>query len=226
MLPQAKTFCVSPIYMNSKEIQAYLAEWRLIEDRFYRQILNDADLYMIGIRLVRAVADSLRAIDDLGALVERFQRSSSDDVATIADTLNAPQVVLLDCQLAFGAAFYLRAQEIQQAQAQADFHARLAAARAQGQRWVVLYDQESRRHGHTFFQRLDMRLADGFGLRSASEMDWEKGRVFVLEPLLLDPATGLPRRDLPAPEPPQEFATRAALDLALEALREKYPDSR
>ena len=137
--------------------------------------------------------------------------------------LDAPQVVLLDCQLALGAAFYLRAQEIQQARAQADFQARLAAARAQGQRWVTLYDQERRRHGHTFFQRLDMRLSDGFGLRSASEMDWEKGRVFVLEPLLLDPATGLPQRDHPAPEPPQEFATRAALDLALAALREKYP---
>ena len=208
--------------MNSKEIQAYLAEWRMIEDRFYRQVLNDADLYMIGIRLVRAVADSLQTTADLETLVERFQRSSSDDVAAIADTLDAPQVVLLDCQLALGAAFYLRAQEIQQTRAQADFQARVVAARVQGQRWVTLYDQESRRHGHAFFQRLDMRLSDGFGLRSASEMDWEKGRVFVIEPLLLDPATGLPRRDLPVPELPQEFATRAALDMALAALREKY----
>jgi hypothetical protein len=40
--------------------------------------------------------------------------------------------------------------------------------------------------------------------------------------LLLDPATGLSCRDRPVPEPPQEFATRAALDLALAALREKY----
>jgi len=208
--------------MTQPEIQPYLAEWRTIEDRFYRQVLNDADLYMIGIRLVRAVADSLRATTDLETLVERFQCSSSDDVAVIADTLDAPQVVLLDCQLALGAAFYLRAQEIQQTRAQADFLARMAAARAQGQRWVALYDQESRRHGHTFFQRLDMRLSDGFSLRSASEMDWEKGRVFVIEPLLLDPATGLPRRDLAAPEPRQEFATREALAQALEALREKY----
>ena len=204
-------------------LQPYLAEWRMIEDRFYRQVLNDADLYMIGIRLVRAVADSLQTTADLAALVERFQRSSSDDVAVIADTLDAPQVVLLDCQLALGAAFYLRAQEIQQECAKADVQARLAAARAQGQRWVALYDQESRRHGHAFFQRLDMRLSDGFSLRSASEMDWEQGRVFVIEPLLLDPATGLPRRDLPAPEPQQEFATREALMQALAALREKYP---
>src|SRR5215210_3366738 len=118
--------------MNSKEIQAYLAEWRTIEDRFYRQVLNDSDLYMLGIRLVRAVADSLRAIDDLAALVERFQRTGSDEVAAIADALDAPQVVLLDYQLALGAAFYLRAQEIQADSARADFRTRLADARAQG----------------------------------------------------------------------------------------------
>lgn len=208
--------------MTQTELQAYLAEWRAIEDRFYRQILSDADLYMVGIRLVRAVADSLQTTGDLAALIERFERSSSDDVAAIADALDEPQAVLLDCQLALGAAFYLRAQELHQSQAQADFQARIADARARSQRWAVLYDQESRRHGHTFFQRLDMRLSDGFSLRSASEMDWEKGRIFVVEPQLLDLATGRPRRDLPAPEPRQEFTTRAALDLALAALREKY----
>jgi hypothetical protein len=208
--------------MTQPPIQAYLAEWRAIEDRFYRQVLNDAELYMVGIRLVRAVADTLGDADELQALIERFERSSSDDVAAIADELDAPQVVLLDCQLALGAAFYLRAQEIQQTRARADFQARLAAARAEGQRWVSLYDQESRRHGHAFFQRLDMRLSDGFSLRSASEMDWEKGRVFVLEPLLLDPATGLPQRERRPPEPRQEFATRAALEQALETLRQKY----
>ena len=208
--------------MDSNEIQAYTAEWRAIEDRFYRQILNDPDLYMLGIRLVRAVADSLQEIDDLGTLVERFQRTGSDEAAAIADTLDAPQVVLLDCQLALGAGFYLRAQEIQERGARADFQARLADARARGLRWVALYDQETRRHGHTFFQRLEMRLSDGFSLRSASEMDWEKGRVYVLEPLLLDLATGLPRRGVPAPAPRQEFATRTALMDALDALREQY----
>jgi hypothetical protein len=208
--------------MTQSEIQAYTAEWRAIEDRFYRQVLNDPDLYMLGIRLVRAIADSLQEVDDLEALVERFQRTGSDEAAAIADTLDAPQVVLLDCQLALGAAFYLRAQEIQERGARADFQARLADARARGLRWVALYDQETRRHGHTFFQRLEVRLSDGFSLRSASEMDWEKGRVYVLEPLLLDLDTGLPRRDIPAPAQRQEFATRAALTEALDALREQY----
>jgi hypothetical protein len=209
-------------FMAQPEIQSYLAEWRAIEDRFYRQILNDPDLYMLGIRLVRGMADRVQAIDDLALLIERFQRTGSDEVGAIGDTLGSPQVVLLDYQLALGAAFYLRAQEIQADSAKADVQARLAEARAQGQAWVSLYDQETQRHGHTFFQRLDLRLSDGFSLRSASEMDWERGRVYVLEPLLLDTVTGRPRRDVPAPAPRQEFATREALAAALLELREKY----
>lgn len=192
----------------------------MMEDHYYRQIMNDPDLYMLGIQLVRAVADSLRATS-LEELVERFQRSGSDEVAAVADGLERPQVVLLDYQLARGAAYYLRAQDIQEQRMRADFHTRLAEARARGQRWVLLYEQESWRQGHAFFQRLDLRLPDGLGLRSASEMDWEKGRVYVLEAMVLDLATGLPRRDIPAPEPRQEFATRAALDAALATLREE-----
>jgi len=208
--------------MRQQELQPYIAEWRAMEDHFYRAVLNDPDLYMLGIRLVRAVADSLKAIADLETLITRFQQTGSDAVATIAETLDAPQVVLIDYQLALGAAFYLRAQEIQEQGARADLEARLAAARAQGQRWVVLYDQETRRHGHAFFQRLEIRLPDGFSLRSADEMDWERGRVYVLEPLLLDLITGLPRRDVSPPEPRQEFATREDLARAVEALRQKY----
>src|SRR5574341_840711 len=100
--------------MTAQEIREYLTELRKIEDRFYRTVLNDPDTYMLAIRLVRAIADSLKSIADLDTLVDRFQRTSSDDVIPIADALNAPQVILLDYQLALGAAFYLRAQEIQE----------------------------------------------------------------------------------------------------------------
>ena len=207
--------------MSYQEIQAYIAELRSIEDRFYRAILNDSDSYMLGIRLVRAVADSLRSIVDLEMLVERFQQTGSDYVVPIADTLGAPQVLLLDYQLALGAAFYLRAQEIAEDRTTADVQARLAAARAQDQRWVVIDERETRRYGRTFFRRLEMRLSDGFSLYVASELDWEKGHIYVVEPLLLDPSTGRPRQGAP-PEPRQEFATREELMQAVEVLRKKY----
>jgi hypothetical protein len=208
--------------MNYQEIQAYIAELRSMEDKFFRTILNDSASYMLGIRLVRAVADSLRSIADLETLVERFQQTGSDYVVPIADTLGAPQVLLLDYQLALGAAFYLRAQEIMEESTKADVQARLAAARAQDQRWVVIDERETQRYGRTFFRRLEMRLPDGFGLYIASELDWEKGHIYVVEPLVLDPATSKPRRGATPPEPRQEFATREELMQAVETLREKY----
>ena len=208
--------------MRETETQAYIREWRSMEEQFYRTVLNDSDSYMLGIRLVRAVADSLKSIADPETLVERFQQTGSDDVIPIADTLNAPQVIMLDYQLARGAAFYLRTQEIQEDSAKADIQARLAEARAQGQRWVLIDEHETRRYGRTFFRRLEMRLPDGFSLYTASELDWEKGHVYCVEPMLLDSATGQPRRDVTPPEPRQEFATHEELMHAVEALREKY----
>jgi len=208
--------------MNNQEVQAYIVELRSIEDKFYRAILGDTDSYMLGIRLVRAVADSLKPIADLATLVAYFQRTGSDYVIPIADTLGAPQVMLLDYQLALGAAFYLRAQEIVEDSARADVGARLAAARALGQRWVMLDEHETQRYGRTFFRRLEMRLPDGFSLYTASELDWERGHIYVLEPMLLDPTTSQPRRGAVPPEPRQEFATHEELIRAIEALREKY----
>lgn len=200
----------------------YVAEWRALEDRFYRGILSDPELYMLGIRLVRALADSLAGAPDLAGLVARFEQGGADEVVPVADELGAPQVMLLDYQLARGAAFYLRAQDLQAATAEAQVQALLAAARAQGQRWAVLADQQMRRYGRALFQRIEMRLDDGLSLRSASEMDWERGLVYVAEVLLLDPASGRPRRDAAPPQPRQEFATAEQLEQALAALRAEY----
>jgi hypothetical protein len=203
-------------------IHNYIVELRQVEDQFYRTILNDPETYMLGIQLVRAVADSLGSITDLATLIERFQRSSSEDVIPIADALEAPQVVLLDYQLALGAAFYLRAQEIQADQARAAILARLDEARAQGQCWVVLYEQAARRQGRTLFQRLEMHLPDGFGLHTASELDWEKGQIYLVEPLMLDPATGQIRSDVKLPESRRQFVTHEAMIQAIEALKQHY----
>ena len=209
--------------MTAAEIREHLIELRRLEDQFYRTVLNETDVYMLAIRLVRAIADSLQPVADLAALIERYQRTSADDVIPIAEALEAPQVVMLDYQLALGAAFYLRAQEIQEANAQAEVLRRLAAARAQGQRWAVVYDHERKRYGKSLFQRLEMRLSDGFSLYAASELDMEKGLVHALEPMWLDPATGKQRPETPPPELRQEYATREAMLEAVEALRRKYP---
>lgn len=203
--------------MNGTGTQAYMAEWRAMEDRFYRAILA-GDLYMLGIRLVRAIAESLTPVEDLEALVARFQRTTTGDVIPIADALEAPQVLLLDYQLALGAAFYLRARELQEAAAGADLRERIEAARAQGQTWVLLADRQTRRYGKAMFQRLEMRLPDGFGIYTASELDWEKGWVYVLQPLRLDPRTGR-RSGATSLGLSREYATLEELQQAAGALR-------
>lgn len=203
--------------MNGTGTQAYMAEWRAMEDRFYRSILA-GDLYMLGIRLVRAIAETLAPAEDLETLVARFQRTTTGDVIPIADALEAPQVLLLDYQLALGAAFYLRARELQEAAAGADLRERIEAARAQGQTWVLLADRQTRRYGKAMFQRLEMRLPDGFGIYTASELDWEKGWVYVLQPLRLDPRTGR-RSGATSLGLSREYATLEELQQAAGALR-------
>jgi hypothetical protein len=208
--------------MAAQEIREYLTELRKIEDKFYRTVLNDPDTYMLAIRLVRAIADSLKSISDLPALIGRYQRTSSDDVIPIADALDTPQVILLDYQLALGAAFYLRAQEIQEEIGRTAMQSHVAAAQAQGQSWVVVFDYEQTRYSKPFSRRLEMRVADGFSLYSSSELDMDKGLVYTVEPMWIDLVTGKQRQDLALNEPRQEFATHAAMLEAAAALRRKY----
>jgi hypothetical protein len=143
-------------------------------------------------------------------------------VGRIADELAVAQVDFVDFELTRDAAFYLRYQEILDRQDQARIQIRLAEAQAQGTQWVTLYDNEAKRQGRAFFQRLEMRLPDGLGLYTALELDMEKGRVYVVEPLMLDPATGEPLPGMAAPDPREEFSSREEFTAAAAALRKKY----
>lgn len=208
--------------MLPQEIQAYVAEWRKDEDKYFRAVLNDAETYMLAIRLVRAVADTLASITQLTVLVEQFQRSSSEDVIPVAESLETPQVLILDYQLALGAAFYLRSQEIQAELATAGVQQRLAEARAQGRRWVTIYQWEQKRYGKRLVQRLEMRTADGLGLQASGELDLEKGLVYSVESLMIDLETGRPLPALAAPEPRREYGTYEEMLQAFESLRRKH----
>ena len=208
--------------MTEQEIQTQALAWRKAEDRFYQSVLNAPEIYTAGIRLVRALTNSLAHLVEPEALVEAYQNFDLDQVSPIADELAVAQVDFVDFEMARDAAFYLRYQEILDLQDQARVQARLAEAQAQGTQWVTLYDNETKRQGRAFFQRLEMRLPDGLGLYTAVELDLEKGRVYVVEPLRLDPATGEPLRGVPPPDPRQEFSSREEFTAAAAALRKKY----
>lgn len=208
--------------MAEQEIQALALTWRKAEDRFYQAALNTPEVYADGIRLVRALANSLSHVAEADELVQLYQNYDLDHIGLIADELALAHGDFIDFELARDAAFYLRYQEILDQQDQARIQARLAEAQAQGAEWVTLYDNETRRQGRTYFQRLEMRLPDGLGLYTAVELDLEKGRVYVVEPMFLNPSTGEPRRGVTPPDPREEFRTREELATAVARLREKY----
>jgi hypothetical protein len=208
--------------MTEQEIQAQAMTWRKAEDRFYQSALNMPEVYTDGIRLVRTLANSLNQVVEAEQLVEAYQNFNLDRVGLIAEELALSHSDFMDFELARDAAFYLRYQEILDAQDRARIQTKLAEARQQAVQWVTLYDNETKRQGRTFFQRLEMRLSDGLGLYTAVELDWEKGRVYVVEPIMLDPATGEPLRGVAPPDPRQEFTSREELVVAVAGLREKY----
>jgi len=67
-----------------------------------------------------------------------------------------------------------------------------------------------------------VHLSDGISLHIASELDFEKGRVYSLEPMVLDLKTGRIKKDSASPDPRQEFLTKENLMSEVVRLREKY----
>ena len=200
----------------------YLAQWRKAEDKFYGAALSAPELYTAGVQLVRGIANHLAEVDTIEGLLAAYPLTTIRQIDEIGETLDLRQRDFLDYNLARDAAFYLRHREILEAQARADMAVRSAEAEQNDQAWVTLYNIEHERQGVTFFNRLEMHLPDGLGIYSAIELDWEKGRVYVVEPMVLDPSTGEPRRDAKPQDPRQEFTKRAEMTAALETLRKKY----
>jgi hypothetical protein len=207
--------------MNQRELKAYIAELRKIEDDYYREVLGDAELYIVGIRLVRAIADTLRSLTTVQRLITRFKRTGSDYVGPIAETLNTPRALFINYQKALGAAFYLRMQELEEDQARSAWLQRVTEASGHAAGWIVVYDLEQQRYGRKFAHRLEMHVPEGLSIRTWSDLDWEKGLIYIVEPLLLDPLTGKPRHDAKLTETSQEFTTPAEMRAAAQALKTK-----
>lgn len=197
------------------------AEWRHAEDKFYGAVLANPDMYMAGVRLVRAIADSLGDVEDIEQLETRYDELDASYVSDVVRRLNEPRLALLDHARALGAAFRLRSQEIAHRRHGDEAKRRIAAAVEQGDEWVVLFEEDTERNGVAFFNRVEMHLASGAAFRTANELDWERGWVYVLEPMVLEVESGRIRSDVDPPGPRQEFTSMDDLDEALASLRDR-----
>lgn len=214
---------------DEDQLRSLVATWRKSQDSLYASVMQAPSLYMGCIRLVRATADQMAGIEDAEGLLKEFREGDPDLVASVADDLELPQLEFLDFDQVRNAAFYLRYQEIAGTRYQTEVQQKVAEARASGSDWVVLHEETTRARGRSYTRRLEMHLPDGFALYTGSELDWERGRIYVVEPMSLDPESGQPRRDDASPTPRQEFATQEEMSAAAEALRAKhsteFPDS-
>lgn len=168
-----------------------LTAWRRQEERFYGAALNSPELYMVALRLARAIAEHLGEVADLDTLIARFDALDPCDVIPIADRLGMPQVALLDYELARAAGCVLRAREIAETQAAARAVCRLRTARETGEAWVVLAESRRERNGQEIFERVEARTADGAALILANDLDPERGWIYLLRTARVDLVTGL-----------------------------------
>jgi hypothetical protein len=207
--------------MSEDEVKLLLKKWRKSEEEYFASIMNAVELYTEGIRLVRGIANDID-VEDENNLPEAYTQMEIPHVTAIAESLELVHRDFLDYNLARDAAFNLRHRDILIAKSNAEIRERLAEARASGKEWVSLYNNEQEWKNKKIFQRLDMHLPDGMGIFSASEFEWEKGWVYVVEPIVLEPATGDPLREVQPPDPRQEFSSSEELAAAVALLREKY----
>ncbi len=209
-------------------ISTHLARWRRGEERFFRSVMGDPDLYIAAIRLVRALADRAGQDRDLDGLVERFDREGVEEVRAVVEKLGVPQLILLDYALARRAAYCLAAQNWLEEQSRTVAVSRLSEAREAGEEWVVLWHQDEIVNGHTFFERLEVHVPTGHAVRASHWVDMEKGWIWSMQPTSVDPKTGRQINEATR-QKRLEFSSREDLESAIHQLRavwsEEIPES-
>ncbi|MGH2678820.1 MAG: hypothetical protein ACRDHB_10740 [Actinomycetota bacterium] len=144
-----------------------------------------------SMRLVRAVADDLTSVRSVEELAEAWGRATELAEAA-AQGLGMETEAAADLELVAGAAFALRYRELAVEAGRRETSRRIEEARTAGREWVVL--EEAGVAEAPFpqpYRRLEMRLADGFGLLLTAELDPDSGGiVHAIEGLQLDPSSG------------------------------------
>lgn len=151
-----------------------VAGWVEAERRLYPLATTAPHLYEQGIRAVRALADGLADVTDLGQLSDRWEHRD-ELVAEVADGgLVVPGGA--SAEGLTGAAFALRYNELKVDGARRAQRDRIDRARRAGDAWVWLGGRGSL-DGGLFdpFHAVDMHLASGLAIVQAVEVDQRSG---------------------------------------------------
>ena len=168
-----------------------LARWRQADERLYPMVMVEPHRYTQVVSVVRAASDQLASETCLDDLVEA-RRGGRAVVTRAAEAVGVPLAQVGDIELVADAAFHLRYRELTAQRHRDEVTDAIAAARARGDHWVVI--AESGRQDAPAvqpYQRIEMRLADGWALRGWIDVDpYTLAPVHGLDELQLDPRTG------------------------------------
>lgn len=190
MDPRARAGASEPAG-GDQQIAEVVAGWRRADERLYPVVMVDPERYTRIVSVLRATADRLGAHGTPDELVHARARGS-ELVAAACAAVGVPVEHLPDLEVVADAAFALRHREVEAELRRQRTAARIAAARARGDTWVTLDESgQPDLPGAAPYQRIDMRLDDGSGIRMSVDVDPDSYRpVYTLERLRLDAASG------------------------------------
>jgi hypothetical protein len=196
--------------------------WREAEAAFFATSISDPDLYQTSIALVRGLAEGLREVTSEADLEEAYSDRGPEWAERRLAEIDVPHGDWLDLASASDAAFNLRLTELRSEIATRTTAARLAAARAAGESWLVAVDGEVGFGGQRTYRRVDIHTRIGVALYGYSARDWGRSETYWFEVLQVDPESGGRIRGAPPLRKPRVCGDRAALARAFTAARRRY----
>lgn len=164
--------------------------WAECENQLFAVAGSDTTRYEQVVHAVRALADDLRRIDSAEALMEAWGNAA--DMLTAAAEAKGIPVAMLPMDKVAGAAFAMRDREISEESQRKASVAKIEAARAAGETWVVM-DEAGDLEAGLFdpYRCTEMHLSTGFALMSMVQTDPETGGpLYILATIKLDRNSG------------------------------------
>ena len=149
---------------------ALAAHWNESERRLYPTATTNPDAYQSAVKLVRAVADALSDVSDLGELAQRWEYRSAVLEAAVEATGETVAYGLTEATA--GCGFSIRRRELLSERAERQRRERISAARQAGETWAVIHEQGDLASGLADpYQCMEMHLPTGLAVVSMVEPD-------------------------------------------------------
>lgn len=186
--------------------QELLDEWSAAERRLALLAVADPDGYVAHLGVVERVVDRLAECHDLAELVDAYAERDA-----ILDALLPRSRGRFNAGSLAGAAWMVRYRQLDAAARRRQIEERIAEARRRGESWVTLWETDPEPPSPPFrpYERMEMRLADGVGLRVAVDIDPDSYQpIYSAETVRLDPRDGSPARTGSSADPTTGWVKR------------------